>query len=318
MKYLGIPIKKFFSGKCAPTNIYIHINDQKFIKVVNAGAEFDKTRLSNYENHEVRELFICESDLDCYINYCLELIKKILNTSGNIHGLDTFATCRFGEFIFLDLKLRGLHKSTAHNCLSMLGLIEKLILRKPSLNKLILEFIDIDEIIARHSLASAFFTTLLVQGMRWRSVKNVETIFLAALFQDVGLLNYGYLINKNASDFTEQERSNFEIHPEIGSQLILSCGLFDDYKIAYIIAQHHELPDGSGFPIGCGGKDIFPMTLPLIMTSRLSHLLLDQNSPLKERTFSSAIRYLKNREERFYPNTYWEGMQTWINVGLAD
>jgi HD-GYP domain-containing protein (c-di-GMP phosphodiesterase class II) len=305
MDYLGIPIKKFLSGKCAPTNIYIHISDAKYIKVVNRGGEFEKNRLSNYQNHEVRELFIHASDLDAYINYCLDLIKKILSAPDNKQGLDIFTTCRFGEFYFLDLKFRGVHKSTLQNGLTLLDFIEKLIQRKPSLNKFILEVLDVDENIAKHALTSAFFSTLLVQGMRWRSIKNIETVFLSALFQDIGLLNHS-------------QKSDYEVHSEIGSQIIQKSGFFKDYKIADIIAQHHELPDGSGFPLGYSAKEIYPMALPLIMASRLASLVLEEDSPLKDRTYNSAVRYLQNREERFYPPTYWEGLQTWINVGLAE
>ena len=53
------------------------------------------------------------------------------------------------------------------------------------------------------------------------------------------------------------------------------------------------------------------LALPLIMADRLTHLLLDPHSQLKEKNFPRAVRYLKSREEDFYPESYWKALESW-------
>lgn len=309
-EFFPIPIEKFLSGKNAPVDIHLLLGESKFIKVVNAGDAFDKNRLSNYQQHKLDKLYIAKKDVQKFIDQCMDLTRKLLSVPKNNSGMDISALIQTSEYLYMQIGAMGL-KSAFPNFNELTKIITEYISKKPLLGRLVLQLLMIDDTFARHGLACANVASILMAGMNWKSERNMNLILMACLLHDIGLISRPELMNKTMSDMTEEEKTFYTTHPHLSLMMLQEAQCNEDSNLGKILLNHHELPDGSGFPMGLHTKDIHPMALPVIISNRITHLLISNDTPLKERSLESAVRYLKAREEKYYPDLYWQGLESW-------
>ena len=104
-----------------------------------------------------------------------------------------------------------------------------------------------------HSLACAAWAGRVAdalgldEAVRWRCVA-------AARFHDVGKVTVPNAILAKAGRLTEEEWRRVREHPAQGARLVELAPTLSD--VAPVIGEHHERPDGSGFPKGKIGGEI--------------------------------------------------------------
>lgn len=83
---------------------------------------------------------------------------------------------------------------------------------------------------------------------------DVEQIRLAGLMHDIGKIGISETLLEKPAKLDEAEKLEFERHAEIGYRMLSAVSEFS--KIADYILEHHERPDGKGYPRGLTEKDI--------------------------------------------------------------
>jgi hypothetical protein len=105
-----------------------------------------------------------------------------------------------------------------------------------------------------------------------RDVHRLELLTLAALLQDVGLLA---LISPDQSPvelLADENAHVFERHPVIGAALVAGI---DQYSVdlPFLVAQHHERLDGTGYPDHLYSRSLSPSSHFLGIVSRFVELM---------------------------------------------
>jgi hypothetical protein len=314
INYIPIPIKKFISGQQAPVDLHLHIGGDKYIKVVNKGDVYDKNRILNYENHKASHLHLTDPDFSTYINYCFSFVEKTFATKKHTDAHDIYTICRIGELIFAELLNKGLTEDSAQKIDKYSTFVDGMLRGGPMMGRLSVELMNVDEKFAQRGLSMSFVTLLLLQGMKWKSEANIKFLFFCSLIADIALFKNPELINKPFVDMDAKEKEIYLGHPTQGAEIVSVSGIPQAARMSEIILHHHELPDGTGFPSQRNMQEIHPMALPVMMSDRIVHLLYDVNSPLKEKNFSSAFKYLYIRERQFFPTVYWDGLNHWQKI----
>lgn len=129
----------------------------------------------------------------------------------------------------------------------------------------------------RHIELLINISTGLAQAMDWGSESTLEKFIFASYLHDLSLgVNNELAKFKHVKEFeandslSEETKKLIRFHPLASKKLI-------EYKsdipqdVHAIIEQHHEMPDGSGFPHGIDHKRITPLSSVFIV----SHLLAD-------------------------------------------
>lgn len=80
-------------------------------------------------------------------------------------------------------------------------------------------------------------------------------VSLAAYYHDLGKVYIDDAILNKPSALTAEEYVEIQKHVSLGRRLILE---HLDERVFYIIEQHHERLDGSGYPYGLKGDEIMP------------------------------------------------------------
>ena len=82
---------------------------------------------------------------------------------------------------------------------------------------------------------------------------RVEEIRIAGLLHDIGKVGVSDAVLHKPGRLTDPESAEMRRHPEIGAKLLVHPGVAE---VRGWVLQHHERPDGQGYPFGLRGDQI--------------------------------------------------------------
>ncbi len=106
-----------------------------------------------------------------------------------------------------------------------------------------------------HSVHTAITAFLVAQRLGWDAT-SAQIVFKAALTMNLGMLDIQGALAMQHTPVTAEQRKAILEHPQKSVEMLKLAGVTDaDWLTA--VAQHHEAPDGSGYPTRT--KDISDM-----------------------------------------------------------
>jgi len=110
-----------------------------------------------------------------------------------------------------------------------------------------------------HSINVGIYATALAihffKGDSTIGMNSLERQSYGYFLHDIGKCMLPLSILKKPGKLSQEDWVTMKKHPEWGYSTLIETGQFTD-EAAYISMQHHERPDGSGYPFGM--KDIHP------------------------------------------------------------
>ncbi|MDO9567287.1 MAG: PAS domain S-box protein [Candidatus Desulfaltia sp.] len=82
----------------------------------------------------------------------------------------------------------------------------------------------------------------------------IKKIYMSAIIHDVGKINVPSEILSKPGRLSEFEFEIIKTHPQVGYDILKQIKF--PWPIAWIVLQHHERLDGSGYPNGVSGEEI--------------------------------------------------------------
>jgi HD-GYP domain-containing protein (c-di-GMP phosphodiesterase class II) len=99
-----------------------------------------------------------------------------------------------------------------------------------------------------HSVHCAMVSLLMARRLAWDASRTL-TLVRAALTMNIGILDLqGRMAAQSGAPSTEQ-MDQIRVHPAQAVELLTAAGVNDALWLE-TVAQHHERPDGSGYPAG--------------------------------------------------------------------
>ncbi len=169
--------------------------------------------------------------------YCL-LKSKLLVSDASVKNIIAF-------ILSIDFHFKHIIETERENKL-LYSIIEGIIL---SLNAR-------DAITGEHSRRVAEFSVQIGAWLGY-SEEKLEKLHFASLIHDIGKIGISDSILAKPSFFSDTDFDIMKKHPELGAEIM---GQFlEDEDIKAAILQHHERPDGKGYPYGISGDEIRPI-----------------------------------------------------------
>lgn len=107
-----------------------------------------------------------------------------------------------------------------------------------------------------HSLNVAILSMMLAKDLDF-STKEAREMGVGAMLHDIGLIEIPDRVSKkNPADFTNAERNLRATHVDLGAGMGQRLGM--SAGAVALIAQHHELADGTGYPKGLKEAEMTP------------------------------------------------------------
>ena len=143
-----------------------------------------------------------------------------------------------------------------------------------------------------HSVHTAVLCILLSRRLGW-PMQRMLSLVKASLTMNMGILELQGQMAAQDTPMKERQRVEIRAHPQKAVDLLKKLGITDtDWLQA--IAQHHEHPDGTGYPLGC--TDMSDMAIAL----RVTDIFMAKISPRVLRaaqTPQEAIKHLYREDK---------------------
>ncbi len=253
-------------------DIYIQLNEKKFIKLFHQGDNFDIDDWKKYTQQKgIEYLYIQRTQVQEFLEkYRLELEKNLTKTPSAPIGEIAENNIAIMEAIQEIAFNTGFTKETRDLVKTQMKVTAQTVSKNTNLSK-ILNKIDQSkgDYISVHSTLTGVIACALSSKMTWSSEATYQKLILAGFMHDLGLNNQklaacSSIDEAEAGGFTEQEVKDFKKHANKASEIVQQFTEIPP-DVDTIILQHHEMPDGSGFPRAIKGSYISPLASVFIV-----------------------------------------------------
>jgi HD-GYP domain-containing protein (c-di-GMP phosphodiesterase class II) len=282
-------------------DIYIRLSNVKFVKLFRAGAKFTGDDLERFLiKRKVAFLYIKKSESNEFVQKFREDIAEMLAsaTAGDPEVLNTVAEV---QDLIQELSQRiGFNAEVQEIAKSNIQLAVKAIGASPKLSKILSgSKMSSKNYISSHSVLLSNIACSIATLMEWPSSTTFQKLVLAALFhdfvfQDVELAKIGTLkqLEEKKDSLSAEDVALVKTHPIKCAEIIKTVNEIPG-DVDVIVAQHHERPDGSGFPKGIRANHISPLSAVFIISHDILNQILAQGDKFDLKAF------LKNSEVEY-------------------
>jgi HD-GYP domain-containing protein (c-di-GMP phosphodiesterase class II) len=178
----------------------------------------------------------------------------------------------------------------------------------PRLYELIKSLTDFESsYLSWHSVSLCYISCRLSSLMTWDSPNTHYKLSLAAFLHDLAVktppLERVTTLEQLADAVaTEAEKNAFREHPHEAASLARQMKDFPG-DVDHIIAQHHELPNGGGFPLGINHTKISPLAAVFVV----AHFVTEELFEVRE---AFSLKECVGRLEQIYTQGYFRRVIT--------
>ncbi|MDC5803956.1 HD-GYP domain-containing protein [Vibrio europaeus] len=150
-----------------------------------------------------------------------------------------------------------------------------------------------------HSLNVSVVAMMIAKAQQLSADKIKEVAF-ASLFHDMGKVKVPTAILRKPTPLTEPEKNYLKLHTKYGLEIAANMDSFPE-SARTVIAQHHELNDGSGYPEGLKEEQIDELT-QIVSVANAYDNLCHSNIPSEQKIPYVALSHLYKNCKHHYNN----------------
>ena len=294
-----------------PADLFLSLTEDKFLKVVNANDTITSEDITKYELKNILGLFINKTKVQPFIEELMGSVSKILEDRDIEDGekvrssiniiLNTVKSLGFSSSVI---------KATEQSVKFAISTFEKKSDLMDFYKKL---FKNPDSYLTKHSIALSYLCCGILKETKWDSPEVRNKLVMASFLHDSEFHNL--LLDERRIDLTPIDKEKFDKHSyEAAQKIKVQSGIPSDVDV--IINDHHERPDGSGFPKGLSAKSIKPIPSLFILCHEIVNIILDLQDHNQE--FSHIKINEKNDRELFSNGSFSKLLEAYDKVRLFD
>jgi len=305
-----VEVLKFLAN--CPVDLYLRLGDEKYLKVLNHADPFSESEVQRFLSKGVEVLFIERKNYDVFSKALEQTLHRLSESPEKVGAAGVLQYCA-GE-LYQELgfspELEATVKQTLQAVIQSIQSEEEIrvILMRAMENP--------NDYRSAHAIACAYVSVGLLKPLDWDKDQNSLKLTLASLLHDLTISKaelamfrhpYEVIAARNTNPIiTEDDLLEFKQHPERSK--MLAEQLYPDLlDVGAILVQHHERPEGTGFPRGLHAPQITPMSALFISAHEIVDFWMkrpdfklkeffDKNEHLFEKgSFKRILNVLKNQ-----------------------
>ena len=278
--YKRISIDRFLTFNKCFVGAHLKIGDNKMLKVVNKDDEISEELLYNIVVKGVKYLYIEENEYEAFMESAMsevmeKLAKRDVDESEKVKlQMDSVESIHEGlRYVGMGERAIELAHGVVESTLNTIKSNKKI----SSILKTILKK---DNYIYELSLLTCYISTAIANETEWATTETYKKLSYASLMQDVSLKsNELAKICKKTDSALEQlkpeEKQVVLSHPLKSCEIVEGLGELSS-DVRNIIWEHHERPNGDGFPRGLNKSKIGTLSCIFILSHEFAHRLLTE------------------------------------------
>lgn len=256
-----------------PCDVYLKLRDGKFVKVINKEQIFERKLIEKLIIKGVKQFFVNRSELSRYGDSIFTSLTS--NLKLNLHSKDAIKQSQTNSKAINVLKMNlikcGFSEATMEAVDQIADLQLALIKSAPKLNDFLEKFQLYAKSNADHTRIVNYICVGILKELSWDSESTLEKMSLTVLMHDISLPERCFN-ERDHRKYGEIDKKLYLRHPEDSAHVAKNFSSIGMGIDKYII-EHHELPDGSGFPKKLNYNTIHPMSAVLHLADRASDIL---------------------------------------------
>lgn len=284
-EYLSIPVPLIEKMRVVTVPVYLKLSDTHYVKVAHADQSYDQAELNRYKARGQRLLYLKKRDLTGFIRSFQVQMTGILhrptsmpNEEPIVSSTLTAASLEFLRSVHEELGFNDeVYELTQKNIQGVMELAQQ----NPLLSQVLELWKGMDVKYADRCTMAALISTSLAKKLNWVSDTTSNKLAFAAVLHDVGLSRdllwrQDELEDKahSTTSWAEPPLADFTQHPRKSAEILLKWNSCPS-DVDVIVSQHHERPDGRGFPARLPAHRIAPLSSVFIFSLHLARFIAE-------------------------------------------
>ncbi len=282
--------------------LFIKLSDGKYVKILNAGITFDESEVERFERKKIEKLWVEKSQVQSFFG---DYKKQVLSAAAWLEmssvevkeklAVDHESIAHLGRTFGWTPEVITVANQTINNVMKFIEL-------NPDLNQLLKDSRNNNRVshLSSHSVMLSIFCAAILEKMKLKSNMAREKLTFACLLHDITIAEEVFvtkltaLYNSSTQEIEQEKTEDMQAiinHPLIVAEMLTNWQLCPP-DVDVIVRQHHERPDGTGFPLGLNALQVFPLAAIMILAEdMLFQMYNDSNLKPKD--------YLLSKEEYY-------------------
>jgi response regulator RpfG family c-di-GMP phosphodiesterase len=253
-----VPIRAaaFLAGQESYFDVYVRINEKRYVKILTAGDAFTRDRLDAYLKRGIEHLYLRKRLQEVYLKYCDTLANAMLENTRVPVAVKVEQMGNWGEETVKLLRESGVNEGAVNYARSFTRKVHKLVKqldleRFGAIRDYLQNNANVD-----HAVSTMMMASLISIPLRFDSERSAAIVGLAALFHDIGFERIEERISRaNPAELSAEDLEVFQSHPILGREMLEGIPGIEPV-VLQAVAQHHERRNGRGFPERLGPGSI--------------------------------------------------------------
>ncbi|MBX2989373.1 MAG: response regulator [Bdellovibrionaceae bacterium] len=271
--YCQVEISDFISGSTLPTDIYLRLSDEKYIRLASQGQSVPTDRIEMYQAKGIEHFYMRKEDFARYVGFNMRLFTAVQGQPLIEIDRKMNFVRHLTDSLMENLCSGGFNRERLKDASSMVTSTVDLLLKNDDTTKL-LDSILSAQSMSEHAIAVSMIASLIAHKHGWTARTTLFKVNLAGLFHDIGQKELPpELLTKKRFELSQSECALLESHTTRGRLILNSVpGMSED--IAAVAGQHHEMMSGGGYPQRLRGDQIHPLARLVAVADMFCDLVL--------------------------------------------
>lgn len=238
-------VRKFKKG--IPFDIFVKRSERHYTKIFRKGEVVDEERLQLYNSKGVKYFYVDSEGYKTYLK-ALEVVServfKDLDSVGPEELTHVLRELVIATAIELSTSIQ-IDQGQLSNCGNVVKGCVDVLNKDPKSFVRVLSLLSHHPHAVKHSVMTSIFSILLAKNLEIENQKLLQIIGLGAFLHDVGIAMLDY-DPEAVTDLTPAQWKEMKAHPELGKRKVDHLNI--PPEVLTIILQHHEQPNGGGYP----------------------------------------------------------------------
>ncbi|WP_408097556.1 HD domain-containing phosphohydrolase [Peredibacter sp. HCB2-198] len=274
-------------------NLFIRIGADKYIKIFHEDDNTDVLDLTKYKSKGINYFYLTRDTALWVINQIqnqIDIFLKANNFRFVLRGASDSPEKRFEQKILRiddEVHVDKDFKESIEKAVEKIRAIVEKEAKVESFLRVLKENQHHHALFTQKMNLTSLMSCVLAKQLDWISKTTMDKLVYASVVSDITLAVRPELLKiPNLHEFervkntlSEEDQKIFLSHPKDAANLIKRYFTSAPPDTDALVYQHHELPDGSGFPLGLRAEKISPLSALFIVATDFSFYYLQDDEP---------------------------------------
>lgn len=245
--FLSVELKYRVGSIRSLFNLYVRLPTGKYLQILAAGDQLSQDRIDSYKKKGAEKLYILKTAQEEYLNFCDELVKKMLNDGSVSNEIKAEQVSGQGEDIQGFLKVSGFSEASMERAKQYVANVTEMIAQINPQTEALKTWMN-DVAAREHAVGVTTVAGLMMKNIGVANPAVYNSMGIACFLHDIGLAGQDPVIQEEDPDkMSEEQKAIYLEHPIVSAKLISKMKSVPP-AVVKAVEQHHLRLNKQGFP----------------------------------------------------------------------